>query len=1126
MEQNNMMTGPEEIVFRNPPVQYRGIPFWSWNCRVTEELIDWQLDCFAKMGFGGVDIHPRTGLDTEYLGEEYMRLVAYTVKRCREKGLLCWLYDEDRFPSGNAGGLVTKDFRMRGRFLLLTEKDAEGGVLPGYCRDRESFEQAVERGEKPLGYYVTAYGLSFCEGRLREYHRLYTGEDIRKARGKGERIRFAYVKIMEEEQWFEAQAYVDTMNPEAIARFLELTHEAYYRETGSEFGKTVPAIFTDEPRLGKHAPISCALSGEDVSLPYTDYLAEQMERRYGIDPLDIAPEYIWERIDGEYVNRYRYRETAAECFVSAYMDQISEWCGGHGIAMTGHVLGEDTLEGQAMTVGDCMRCYRKMEIPGIDILLDSREFNTVKQAVSVARQNGKKDVASELYGVTHWDCDFVTYKLQGDWQAALGVTVRVPHLSYMSMQGEAKRDWPASIFYQSPWYEEFPYIEDYFARINTVLTRGRAVVKTAVLHPVESMWICSGPNDQTGETRAGLDRDFRELTEWLLYGAVDFDFLSESLLPQQCSADGQCPSEGQCLVERQCPPESQCLVDGQYPSESQCLVERQCPPEGQCLVDGQYPSESRCLVERQMTGILQVGCMAYSAVVVPGLKTIRSTTLDILEAFRARGGKIIFVGRIPDMVEGEKSDRALKLAAVCSCIPKEKGEVLQALEEERVLEIRKENGNRSDNLFYQMREEGDVRWLFICHVNRRKSGISAAEVYEVRIKGHYRVMRYDAMTGETDSVSARQEEGSTVLELNMYREDSILLRLSAERACGKEKPVSGNVATSEVLAAMNSGDVSAAKGSAIKAEETVRTVMKLSEPCSVRRLEPNVLLLDYARWQLDGGGIQLRQEILKADNEIRRRLGFALRRERMYQPWFMEEKETHRVTLYYNFVSETEAEASLAIEDFAHSKVILNGEAVEMCPVGWYVDPAISVVRLPGLQAGVNRLTVEIAYNQKSGLENLYILGDFDVELCGSRAVIKKERKNMGIGDITRQGMPFYTGNLEYTFPFEADRDGVSCHVHIPGFKAPALAVYLDGKRQGLVAYAPNRLQLEPVAAGRHELTLRLYGSRFNGFGTLHNANENFVWYGPDSYRTEGDDWTDCYLVRPAGIMAAVEMEG
>ena len=87
------------------------------------------------------------------------------------------------------------------------------------------------------------------------------------------------------------------------------------------------------------------------------------------------------------------------------------------------------------------------------------------------------------------------------------------------------------------------------------------------------------------------------------------------------------------------------------------------------------------------------------------------------------------------------------------------------------------------------------------------------------------------------------------------------------------------------------------------------------------------------------------------------------------------------------------------------------------------------------------------------------------------------------------------------------------------------LAAYLDGEKRGLIAYAPNRVNIGKVSKGRHELSVVLYGNRFNGFGTLHNANENYVWYGPDSYRTEGDDWTDCYLVRPVGIMGAVEVE-
>ena len=1040
----------DDSLFKNPTAEYRGIPFWSWNCRVTRELIDWQLDCFAKMGFGGVDIHPRTGLDTEYLGEEYMQLVEYTVECCKEKGLLCWLYDEDRFPSGVAGGLVTKDFRLRGRFLLLTEKQYDGGILPGYYEDKASFDLAVEEGKKPLGYYVAAYGILFQDGYLKEYYRLHTREEISQAQEKGVRVRFAYVKMMAEEQWFEDQAYVDTMNPEAVRQFIRLTHEAYDRAVGSEFGKAVPAIFTDEPRLGKHAQIHKALSEEDVTMPYTDYLAEQMRLKYGIDPLDIAPEYIWELADGKYSeNRYRYREMASECFASVFMDQICDWCRTHGIAMTGHVLGEESLGSQSMTVGECMRCYRKMDIPGIDILLDGRELTTVKQASSVARQNGKSRVVSELYGVTHWDCDFATYKLQGDWQAALGVTVRVPHLSYMSMRGEAKRDWPASIFYQSPWYEEFPYVEDHFARLNTVLTRGRAIVNIAVVHPVESMWICSGPDDQTAGIRKEMDRDFKNLTDWMLYGTIDFDFLSEALMPEQCGKSDQ------------------------------------------------------------KSKTLRVGGMEYAAVVVPGLMTIRSTTLDILEAFCDRGGKLIFMGRIPEFVDGRKSGRARKLAEKSISIQKDENELLGTLLEERILEIRKENGILSNNLFYQMREDGDSKWLYVCHVNRKNNNISSGEKYEFRIKGIYTVALYDTMTGNIRDIPAKWDNGDTVLMWCMYGEDSILLQLT-EYAGDRNL----DIPEDDENAVCAGGNCRGKKN---------RIVTKLSCPDSFSRTEPNALLLDYAQYQLDDGPVQPKEEILRADNWIRSQLGFVLRRERMNQPWFLQEKETHKVTLYYEILTEIETEASLAMEDVEHSQVTLNGEPVAMSPIGYYVDPDIQIIALPRLQKGKNDLRVEIAYNQKSGLENMFLLGDFDVELSGNRAVIREERKRIEIGDITRQGMPFYTGNLEYTFRFMVEEKDTDYSVHIPNFKAPALAVFLDGKKVGLIAYAPNQLCLGRITPGQHELKIRLYGNRFNGFGTLHNANDEYMWYGPDSYRTMGDDWTDCYQLRPVGIMAAVE---
>jgi hypothetical protein len=40
--------------------------------------------------------------------------------------------------------------------------------------------------------------------------------------------------------------------------------------------------------------------------------------------------------------------------------------------------------------------------------------------------------------------------------------------------------------YQSPWYNEYSLIEDYFSRVNVVLTRSKPLTRLAVIHPIES----------------------------------------------------------------------------------------------------------------------------------------------------------------------------------------------------------------------------------------------------------------------------------------------------------------------------------------------------------------------------------------------------------------------------------------------------------------------------------------------------------------------------------------------------------------------------------------------------------------------------------------------------------------
>ena len=108
-------------VFSAPGNTYRGKPFWSWNGELTKEELVRQANVLGQMGFGGYFMHSRCGLITEYLGDEWFDLTNAVADASKESGLEAWLYDEDRWPSGSAGGKVTKDPQYRQKSLYLYE---------------------------------------------------------------------------------------------------------------------------------------------------------------------------------------------------------------------------------------------------------------------------------------------------------------------------------------------------------------------------------------------------------------------------------------------------------------------------------------------------------------------------------------------------------------------------------------------------------------------------------------------------------------------------------------------------------------------------------------------------------------------------------------------------------------------------------------------------------------------------------------------------------------------------------------------------------------------------------------------------------------------------------------------
>lgn len=1029
-----------EKEFQTPPSEYRGAPFWAWNMKLDKERSVKQVQQFADMGMGGFYMHSRVGMATPYLGPEFMECVKACVEEAKEKGLLARLYDEDRWPSGYGGGYVTAEEELRSKYLVITPFKNGTADYP-----EPIFDSRAVVSPKGDGRFLTAFYVKIGErGELEDYHTCV--EDA--PHKEGYKKWYVYLETGIDNPWFNNKSYADTLNKKAADKFLDVTYEAYYKNLSGDFGKNIPAIFTDEPQFVAKQNLGSANSLNAVILPFTGDFDETFQEKYHSSILAHIPEVLWD-LPGKEISRYRYwyHLHVTDRFYEDFVKRISNWCDEHDILLTGHLMEEPTLHTQTCAEGDIMKGLSGFGIPGVDMLCDFREYTTVKQAQSVAHQYGRKWVASELYGVTNWDFDFRRHKLQGDWQAALGVNHRIHHLTWMSMVGEAKRDYPASIGFQSPWYKKYALIEDYFSRINVIMTQGNPLVKVAVIHPIESYWVIFGPNEQTKEERDALDKSFADLIEWLLFGMIDFDYIAESLLPE--------------LWE-----------------------------------------ENR------------VGEMEYDTIVVPNCKILRKTTLDFLKAMEKKGKKIIFTGEIPTLIDAPKDDSVKQFAAECTYVDFSKDTLLRALDEDRILDIHFEgnkflkkpwhkknwDGERTEKYIYQCRKTGKAEYFFIANGRAMDNPDSAKEdKIRVTLKGLRDITLLNPLDGTKETLPCWHENGNTNFIYTLYEQDSLLLETEPAKEVNTDRP--------------GKEDAKCAGRRLDLFEEVVNLV----------REEKNVLVLDIAQVSIDGEEYMPKEEILRIDEKLRERFGYPLRTASVPQPWVLREKagdDWHEIKLKYEVnACDDMTDLKFAGEDLKQSRIWFDGELLGAVEKGYFVDEDITAVRFPDVKAGKHELVVELPFDKNTNLESYYILGDFDVEVTGAEGRLQTKRTEYGWGDIVNQGMPFYGGNVVYEFEKFLDK-GVY-EIQVSKYRAALLDIEIDGKAVGSVFHSPYRQKFEIETSGIHKIGIKAYGNRINTFGSLHDCDENEIFFYPNSWRTRDEDWSYEYQFRRCGVLKA-----
>lgn len=997
-------------LFANPTGEYRGKPFWSWNGKLEEKELKRQIDVMEEMGFGGYFMHSRTGLETEYLGEEWFRLINSCADYGEEKNLESWLYDEDRWPSGSAGGIVTKEEKYRASFL-------EMNIL-----SEEQWENYRESSDK-----VAVFGCVLKKGIFSEKRALHSGEILGNEETAVE-FRIRYAKCSDN---YNGYTYLDTMNKEAVEKYLEVTHEKYKEHCGERLGTTIQGIFTDEPHRG---PVFSTFSdGAENAVPYTPGMFEEFEKRFGYSLRENLPELFLRKKEKELSRVTRdYFELCQELFLERFALPIYRWCQENNLIFTGHVLHEDALCCQAVMQGSLMRFYEYMEYPGIDLLSeDNKCYWVAKQIQSVARQLNKKWVLSELYGCTGWQMNFESYKNIGDWQALFGVNLRCPHLSWYTMKGEAKRDYPASILHQSPWYKEYHYLEDYFSRIHVALEGGKPEGSLLVINPIESVWAraYSGAFEVLWAKDAEIKRleeQYVQVFHVLTDHRIDFDYGEEDILSRHGKVED---------------------------------------------------------------GILYVGQSAYKKVLVAGVDTLRSSTVNLLKEFANQGGEIIFTGAIPCYVDVEESEEVKTLAASCTCVPPEEEAVVQACQNGNEILV-ESSGSRY--IFAQSCQVEGGRMIMLLNTDRKQN------YPKTRIglgKGEY-VEQWDARSGNVTVPEFENQDGNIFVTTDLEEggERIYLIRETISDAC---------------------------QVCEFEGEKKV----ELGDSFSYELTEKNICVLDMVTVKQEGQEDISNLEVLKADRALRDQYQIPYRGGEMLQPWYQVKYKGGNTEILGNpcleytvEVEKVPVNVELVVEDLEHiRKVQINEQEIPLDAVGKWIDICFERIKIPEnlLKTGENKISIQMDYYKTSGIEAIYLLGDFGVELKKGHPVITELPATLKTGDITCQGLPFYSGSVIYYL--ESALSGKT-QVTVKDFGGAL--VKLLGKEEEILAFPPYRAEIENLRGIEVVLTRR------NTFGPLHELPKKAGSYGPFNFLTEGEHWSKEYVLYEQGLLGEVSVKG
>lgn len=460
---------------------YRPVNYWGWIDKLNSAQTEFQIDELQKAGYGGFILHARGNLRVPYMGDEWKKNVLLSIQEAKRRNMTVLIDDEYGWPSGfGAGKVPQKGIAYQLKWL---------------CFKTISPEDPLRTDRYTLGIYDENYKrISDADIPTR----------LLRNRIPGETLFLVSYGVN--------PYYSDNLNDECVKSFIEESYEEYAKLLHDDFS-SVAAFFSDEPQLARE------------HTPWSFGLRRKFAEKYGEELADFYPCLFRDVLDHK-TARYRYFSLISQLFTENYAKQILQWCHEHRTLLCGHTTYEEDFYYQMQCSGSTMRFYSFMDWPGMDWLWreEASELN-ILQLTSVSEQCGKERCFSESYGTAGWNISFEDRRWIADKQFALGINLLGEHLGLYSLHGSCKREYPASLFFQQPWWKDSAPAMEYFSRISECIAVSQHPVSVLVLHPIKSAFLSYKSGDNS--SARNVQDPFEKLTKILLRLGYPFHYGDE-----------------------------------------------------------------------------------------------------------------------------------------------------------------------------------------------------------------------------------------------------------------------------------------------------------------------------------------------------------------------------------------------------------------------------------------------------------------------------------------------------------------------------------------------------------------------------------------------------------------------